>query len=99
MPDISRGKYIGKRLGEPPTDEVEHFMKCPACHGWFECGTLHRCWSTMARFRIRHRISRSSGRYLPTAAALVWLCPSSGYYKQMPFVITRSVQGRPDEAA
>jgi hypothetical protein len=28
--EIPRGKYLGKRLGEPPADDAEHFIKCPA---------------------------------------------------------------------
>src|SRR4051812_36567952 len=27
---LVRGKYIGRRLGDPPKDEAEHFMRCPA---------------------------------------------------------------------
>jgi hypothetical protein len=38
-PDISRGKYIGKRLGQP-ADEAEHFIKCPGCGGWIDCRDL-----------------------------------------------------------
>ncbi len=39
---IPRGKYIGKRFGYPPADEVEHFIKCPACGGWIDCRDLMR---------------------------------------------------------
>jgi hypothetical protein len=35
-----RGKYIGKRVGQPATDEAEHFIKCPACAGWIDCRDL-----------------------------------------------------------
>ena len=38
--DIPRGKYIGKQLGEPPTDEAEHFIKCGECNGWIDCRDL-----------------------------------------------------------
>ena len=31
---IPRGKYIGRRLGDPPKDEAQHFIRCPACGGW-----------------------------------------------------------------
>ena len=27
---IPRGRYIGKRVGDPPKDEAEHFIRCPA---------------------------------------------------------------------
>ena len=37
---IPRGKYIGRRLGAPPKDEPEHFMRCPACGGWIDCRDL-----------------------------------------------------------
>jgi hypothetical protein len=30
---IPRGHYIGKRLGDPPKDEAEHFIRCPTCDG------------------------------------------------------------------
>jgi hypothetical protein len=33
MIDIPRGKYLGKALGNPPKDEAEHFVRCPACGG------------------------------------------------------------------
>jgi uncharacterized protein (DUF3820 family) len=36
MIDIPRGKYIGCLVGDLPKDEAEHFMKCPACGGWFD---------------------------------------------------------------
>ena len=28
---ILRGKYLGERAGDPPKDEAEHFVRCPAC--------------------------------------------------------------------
>ena len=28
---IPRGRYIGKRVDDPPKDEAEHFIRCPAC--------------------------------------------------------------------
>jgi hypothetical protein len=31
MIGIERGKYLGKRLGDPPKNEAEHFIHCPAC--------------------------------------------------------------------
>jgi CRISPR/Cas system type I-B associated protein Csh2 (Cas7 group RAMP superfamily) len=35
-----RGKYFGKRLGDPPKDEAEHFIRCQACDGWIDCRDL-----------------------------------------------------------
>jgi hypothetical protein len=40
MIDIPRGKYLGKPLGNPPKDEAEHFIRCPACDGWIDCRDL-----------------------------------------------------------
>jgi hypothetical protein len=37
---IPRGHYVGKRLGDPPADEAEHFIRCPACGGWIDCRDL-----------------------------------------------------------
>jgi hypothetical protein len=37
---IPRSKYIGKRLGDPPADEAEHFIRCPACGGRIDCREL-----------------------------------------------------------
>jgi hypothetical protein len=28
MTDIPRGKYMGRRLGDPPASEAEHFVQC-----------------------------------------------------------------------
>jgi hypothetical protein len=33
---LQRGKYLGKHLGDPPKDEAEHFVRCPACDGWID---------------------------------------------------------------
>jgi hypothetical protein len=30
MTEIPRRKYIGKRVGGPPADERDDFIKCPA---------------------------------------------------------------------
>jgi hypothetical protein len=40
MTDIPRGTYIGKRIGDPPADEAEHFIRCPACGGWIDVRDL-----------------------------------------------------------
>ena len=37
--DILRGKYIGRRPGNPPK-EAEHFIRCQACGGWIDCRDL-----------------------------------------------------------
>ena len=38
--DDPRGKYLGERVGDPPKDEGEHFVRCPACDGWIDCRDL-----------------------------------------------------------
>jgi hypothetical protein len=38
--DFPRGKYSGRRLGDQPKDEAEHFIRCPACRGWIDCREL-----------------------------------------------------------
>jgi hypothetical protein len=38
--DIPRGRHIGRRVGDPPKDEVEHFIRCPACEGWIDSRDL-----------------------------------------------------------
>ena len=38
--DLPHGKYSGKRLGDQPKDEAEHFIRCPACCGWIDCRDL-----------------------------------------------------------
>jgi hypothetical protein len=40
MIGVPRGKYIGKRVGQPASDEAEHFIRCPACNGWIDCRDL-----------------------------------------------------------
>ena len=40
--NLPRGKYIGKRVGLPATDEAEHFIRCPACGGWIDCRDLNK---------------------------------------------------------
>lgn len=37
---IPRGKYIGERVGGPPTEDAEHFIRCPACGGWIDMRDL-----------------------------------------------------------
>jgi hypothetical protein len=38
MTDIPRGKYIGRRLGDPPASEAEHFIRYRG--GWSDCRDL-----------------------------------------------------------
>ena len=33
MSDIPRGTIFGRRVGNPPKDETEHFVRCPTCNG------------------------------------------------------------------
>jgi uncharacterized protein (DUF3820 family) len=40
--DLPHGKYSGKRLGDQPKDEAEHFIRCPACCGWIDCRDLRQ---------------------------------------------------------
>ena len=40
MVGLPRGRYLGKRLGDPPASEAEHFIRCPACDGWIDCRDL-----------------------------------------------------------
>lgn len=39
---IPRGKFIGKRVGDPryDDDESEHFIQCGSCGGWIDCRDL-----------------------------------------------------------
>ena len=37
---LPRGKFLGKRLGGPPTSEADHFIRRPACGGWIDCRDL-----------------------------------------------------------
>jgi hypothetical protein len=40
MSDIPRGTIFGRRVGDPPKSEAEHFIRCPACGGWIDCRDL-----------------------------------------------------------
>ena len=57
--NVPRGKYLGKRIGDPPKDEAEHFIRCPACGGWVDCRDLVKCSSTKGRYPTLRRISRN----------------------------------------
>ena len=37
---IRRGEIIGERVGGEPEDECEHYVKCPACGGYFDARDL-----------------------------------------------------------
>ena len=37
---VRRGEITGKRVGEQPKDETEHFIQCPACDGWIDMRDL-----------------------------------------------------------
>jgi hypothetical protein len=37
---IKRGEIVGKRAGEQPKDEAEHFIQCPVCAGWIDMRDL-----------------------------------------------------------
>jgi hypothetical protein len=32
--------HIGRRVDQQPTDEAEHFIRCPGCGGGIDCGDL-----------------------------------------------------------
>jgi hypothetical protein len=37
MACVTSGKYAGRMGGgEPPKDESEHHIRCPACRGWID---------------------------------------------------------------
>jgi hypothetical protein len=40
MSDIPRGKFIGERIDGKPSNEAEHFMRCPTCGGWLDMRDL-----------------------------------------------------------
>lgn len=37
---IRRGDYPGEPVGGEPEDEADHFIKCPACGGYFDARDL-----------------------------------------------------------
>jgi hypothetical protein len=59
--NLPRGKYIGKRVGQPATDEAEHFIRCPACDGWIDCAISAKCSSTKSLCHTLRRINRNDG--------------------------------------
>src|SRR4051812_48231623 len=59
---VPRGEYLGRLVGGPPKDEVEHFIKCPACDGWINCRNWSACSSTRVRCPTHPRISRNDRR-------------------------------------
>ena len=40
MSDIPRGTIFGRRVGNPPENDAEHFNHCPACDGSMDCRDL-----------------------------------------------------------
>jgi hypothetical protein len=38
--DIPRGKYRGVPADSIPTQEADHFVRCPACGGLVDCRDL-----------------------------------------------------------
>jgi hypothetical protein len=40
MTDIPRGTIFGRRVGDQPKSDAEHFIRCPACGGWIDCRDL-----------------------------------------------------------
>jgi hypothetical protein len=37
---IPRGAIFGRRVGDPPKHEAEHFIRYPAFGGWIDCRDL-----------------------------------------------------------
>ena len=37
---IPRGKYLGRDADLVVDNEADHFIRCPACHGWIDCRDL-----------------------------------------------------------
>ena len=62
MIGIQRGKYLGKCLGDPPKDEVEHFIRCPSCGDWLDCRDLGQVFQHEVRSHTQRRINRNDGR-------------------------------------
>ena len=62
MIGIQRGKYLGKCLGDPPKDEVEHFIRCPSCGGWLDCRDLGKVFQHEGPLHTERRINRNDGR-------------------------------------
>jgi hypothetical protein len=48
MSEIPRGKFIGKDAEHPPASIAEHFIKCPACGGWYDCRDLGAVFDHLA---------------------------------------------------
>jgi hypothetical protein len=43
LPDSKRprrGETIGQRIDKPEPTEAEHYLRCPACGGWFDIRDL-----------------------------------------------------------
>jgi hypothetical protein len=57
MIDIPRGKYIGRRVGDPPKDEAEHFH--PLSGLWRMDRLPAKSSSTRVRFLTRRRTNRN----------------------------------------
>ena len=68
--NLPRGKYIGKRVGQPATDEAEHFIRCRPAAGRLIAAILAKFSSTKGRYRIRRRIGRNDQEETPLKAPL-----------------------------
>jgi hypothetical protein len=63
MPDIPRGAIFGRRVGDPPKVDAEHFGVRPAMGGSIAAISAKSSRTTV-RCRIRRRINCSDGRSL-----------------------------------
>jgi hypothetical protein len=105
MIDTPRGKYIAIRVGDPPQDEGEHFVRCPACGGWIDCRNL-ACVST-TEGREKHPAKNAQkdkdARWTTRASTVTKPCrrgqgvqadPQMGCRTQ-PFHMTQELPGSP----
>ena len=53
MSDIPHGTIFGRRVGNPPKSDAEHFIRCPACGGWFDCRDLGQAAAAGGSSRLR----------------------------------------------
>ena len=60
MPDIPRGKYIGRRVGDPPKDEPSILSVAQHVVAGSTAATSLACSHTRVRYPIQQRINRSN---------------------------------------
>jgi hypothetical protein len=60
--NLPRGKYIGKRVGQPATDEAEHFIRAQPAADRSTAVIWFRFSSMKAPCPIQRRINRNDRR-------------------------------------